>query len=248
MAKSPIATSMRGAALILADGTAELIASYAEAVGTLGAVGVALFLQVYLVRKRRPRLVTSFSNEIDGGDVGLLMREYDGGMEVYIRIKVWALKGRNSAKSTRVALLSVTRPPESDRPTLRVPDGLFKWSGSSFSESVDIAPGTWRRLDVLRYTQLAEDDRPILAPALNRPANTTEWPPSARARFEAEGEYSIDLVVSCDDSEPTFWRLKFRHAIPVQESTRAEDPSDLAARIQSVALSRLPEYRMPADG
>jgi hypothetical protein len=46
-----------------------LVASYLEAVGTIAAVVVALFLQVILVRMRRPRLHVTLSLHKEDGNV-----------------------------------------------------------------------------------------------------------------------------------------------------------------------------------
>jgi hypothetical protein len=48
--------------------TSELIASYLEAIGTISAVILALFLQVYLVWKRRPRLSLEYSAGVGSND------------------------------------------------------------------------------------------------------------------------------------------------------------------------------------
>ena len=52
------------------ESTASLVASYLEAVGTIAAVVVALFLQVFLVRIRRPELRVSAT--LDPADGGML--------------------------------------------------------------------------------------------------------------------------------------------------------------------------------
>jgi hypothetical protein len=59
-------------------------ASVAEAVGTIGAVIVALFLQYFLVRRRRPRMSVSVSLEDRHENVSTIIET----SEVWLRFKV----------------------------------------------------------------------------------------------------------------------------------------------------------------
>jgi len=216
-----------------ASSTAELIASYIGALGTVSAVVLALFLQVFLVNRRRPRLHVTLSNEIDDEDIVLL--ELDRSFAYFLRVKVWAQPKRKAANRVQGLLLSVTRPKEAgDTTTRKVPDGAFKWSGSALIDEVDIAPGTWRRLDILCYAQQRDWERPILAPAMNRPTMTTHWPPSMRSRLTDAGDYAIDFVISCDEAIPTFWRLTFR-----LEPGGALKAADLASHVKNPKIERL---------
>jgi len=123
-------------------GTAELVASYIAALGTVSAAVLALFLQVFLVNKQRPQLQLTLSDDIDDEDV--VLHELDRSFDHYLRVKVWAQPKRKSANRVRGLLVRATRPKEAgDTSTRKISDGPFKWSGSDSIENVDIAPGTW---------------------------------------------------------------------------------------------------------
>lgn len=129
------------------------------------------------------------SDVIDDEDIVLL--EMDHSFEYYLRVKIWAQQKRRSANRVRGLLFMVTRPEQAgDTSTRKASDGAFKWAGHVWAEHVDIAPGTWRRLDILRYTCMRDSGEAILAPALNRPTTTTDWPPSIRNRLTDAGVYS----------------------------------------------------------
>lgn len=218
-----------------ASSTAQLIASYIAAIGTVSAVALALFLQVFLVRKQRPQLQVTFSDDLNDEDIHLV--EFPNSFGYFLRVKVWAKPKKNAANRVQGLLLVVTRPKEaSGTSTRKISDGVFKWAGTLSLEQVDIAPGTWRRLDILRYSCIRDSGPPILAPALSKPSTTTHWPPSMRTRLTDAGTYSLDFVVSCEDASPTFWRLTFDFA-PDDES--AQSPADLANHVKKPQLKRL---------
>jgi hypothetical protein len=111
-----------------AAGTAELVASYIAALGTISAVVLALFLQVFLVGKQRPQLQVTLSDDFDDEDIVLL--EFDHSFEYYLRVKIWAQPKRRSANRVRGLLLMATRPEQAeDTLTRKVSDGAFKWTG-----------------------------------------------------------------------------------------------------------------------
>ncbi len=216
-----------------AASTAELVANYIGALGTLSAVLVALFLQVFLVSRQRPELRVTLSDEIDDEDVHLL--EGDNSFEYYLRVKVWAQPKRRAANRVQGFLLRVTRPEEAgDTSTRRVPDGTLRWAGATLTEQVDIAPGTWRRLDILRYRCVRDSGKSILTPAMNRPATRTQWPPSMRYQLTDTGTYTLDFVVSCDEAIPTFWRLTFHLG-----AGDAKSPADLASAVKNPRIERI---------
>jgi hypothetical protein len=175
----------------------------------------------------------TFSDKIDDEDVALL--EFDGSFEYYLRVKVWAQPKRKAANRAQGILLKVVRPKEAgDTSTRKVPDGVFHWAGTSTIEHLDIAPGTWRRLDILRYRCERGSKNPILIPVLNSPgytAYTAQWPPSMRNHLTDAGIYTIDFVVSCDEAVPTFWRLTFRF-----KPGSAESAADLESHLKNLEV------------
>lgn len=241
--------------MLLADGMAALVGNYLQAVGTIAAVVVALFTQVYLVNRNRPALVVTLSTDLAEEDIAVLEVEPaekagrrpngtsddDGYLECILRVKVWAMPKKRSARDTQAILLQLRRPPSRTTAISKVPDGLFKWAGASYDEKIDIPTGTWRRLDILRYRQGANDATAILAPALNKPETTVRWPPGGRTTLPHRGGYTVEFAISCDEARPTFWRLEFFLDVPEHEVPRVKDALELNDRIRDVRLKRLSE-------
>lgn len=240
---------------------------YLEAFSTLAAVVVALVLPFALTRYRRPRLTASVEQHeslertlaaqdfaVMAGEDGPQDRRVEY-LECIVRVRVDNASGKRSAVGTRALLLSVTwqERPGSEPEILAVPDCLFKWAGPSFGEDVAIPPGTFRRLDVLRYrcepNGPAERDA-ILVPALNRPRNTdhsndAHWPPSARNRLTRGGHYCVEFVVSCDEAAPVFCYFEFDFA---ETAGRPTDEKELAARITHAELEHHRSRKQPITG
>src|SRR3954454_5340140 len=83
--------------------TGELIASYLEAFGTIAAVVLALFLQVVLVRLRRPRLHVTLSLDKLDGDVAVTRAHpVESAFTVWIRLKVWNYPKKRHATNSQV--------------------------------------------------------------------------------------------------------------------------------------------------
>jgi hypothetical protein len=186
----------------LSGNTAELVASYMEAVGTVAAVLLALFLQVVLVRMRRPKVYVTLSTDVTQGDISV-----DDGHEktnCWIRCKVWVTRRTNPARNTEVFVQRIIRPPHAVN-TREVPGGTLKWSHVE-STHVTIPSGTWRRIDLLRLWMHQPASEPTLTLGL---ARTTDKEPTSRHRLEDEGPYQIDFVVAADGVDPSFWRLSF---------------------------------------
>lgn len=232
------------------------LADWLQAAGTIAAVVLALFLQVFLVWARRPKPMVWYSDDAEADDdivyfEGLDHAQY---IECYVRVRVFIGRRKKTATGMRALLLQVHRPDATDG-TLKVPDCLFKWSGPSFAEDNVVPPGTWRHLDVLRFrNELGQDGGPdgdpILTPALNRPGrgNTDEhWPPSARNRLTAAGWYAIDFVLSCDDGKATYWRLEFYFSLPEPESSN-RTAMELCNRLQGIAVDRITAPKRKRNG
>lgn len=228
--------------VLSAGNTAQLVATYIGAIGTIGAVVLALFLNVIRERLRRPRLTVSKPSTEHGDLVwfegeplkpGSGRKDY---YECYLRLRVHATAKRDTARSTRALLWKVERP-ERD-PRLEVPDYLLKWSGPSFDEAVAIPPGMFRRLDLLRYRK--DEDDMFLTPALLRDQNTgTGARPSARNRLNT-GPHILKFIVSCDGG--IGWELRFTHSPPDPEAiTSAKQLAD------SIGNWHLTQVEPPAE-
>lgn len=87
--------------------TIQAVSSIFGAVGTIGAVAVALFLQVFLVRRRRPKLSLSATQSGDDDDVALV--DWDDYL-LALRLKVHNEKGKARSAETQVLLSRVVKP------------------------------------------------------------------------------------------------------------------------------------------
>jgi hypothetical protein len=149
--RSPLVTAAWMGEPMPAKEVAELIASYMEAIGTVAAVILALFLQVVLIRLKRPRLYMTLSSSLGEEDVVIYQEQAQ--FNCWIRCKVWAAKGRRPARNAEVFVQRVIRP-DSASNTRVAPGGTLQWT-SAESVHVSIPSGTWRRVDLLRHGSMA---------------------------------------------------------------------------------------------
>lgn len=180
------------------------ISQVLAAIGTIGAVVLALFLQVVIVRRRRPELFLDFSDSLHREDV--LLMDQDADFDAYIRMKVRSKRGRRTAKNVEVLLLRLERPANAPWRGV-VPSLQLKWSDVPF-RNVDIPAGSWRRFDLVQYW--AEKNRPkrrILLPALNRPYD--RFPPSQRHHLVDTGTYSLFLAITGDEIDTKVYTVSF---------------------------------------
>jgi hypothetical protein len=247
---------------------AQDIAALIGAIGTVAAVLLALFLQVILVRLRRPVLRVEFS--ADPGDEDMEALDVENRSEYWIHAKVWNQNKRASAKNVEATLLRVKRPAEALNKRV-VPVGPLKWTELPHTR-VEIASGTWRRVDLLAYRII----RPVPSSARTAPQLRRLWDalrhdhghypsttpilmmatmtaitrpqishrqPSRRHHLDDSGYYEADFVLSCDDAEPSFWRLSFTY-LPASESPR--DALDLCSHISNIQCRRIePSQEQP---
>jgi hypothetical protein len=190
----------------VSNDTAELIASYVEAIATLLAVLLALFLQVILVRLRRPRLYVTLTTDITEEDIAI--DDDNGKLNCWIRCKVWAAPRKQPARNAEVFVQRVHRPPDAAN-TREVPGGALMWSHQEATQ-VSIPAGTWRRVDLLRYWIHEPASEPTVTLGLARTADRPPWSRGHRLD-EDEGVYQVDFVVAADDVDPSFWRLQYTY-------------------------------------
>ena len=214
--------------IILAD-TADLVASYISAISTLIAVILALFLQVILVRLRRPGLFVTFSDEPASTD--LTSVESVDKSDYWIHVKVWNRKGRSAARNAEAFVIRVIRP-ESSPNEGNVPATPLGWCHLK-DPQIDIPSGIYRSLDVVRYCkERTESSDTYLICAW--PGRRT-WPPRERDRLTGPGCYEVHFAITCDEAEPSFWCLSFTFA-----PCTAQSAMELGQQISDIRLRELP--------
>jgi hypothetical protein len=190
-------------------GTMEAISGVANlfsAIGTVGAVVVALFLQHFNIRRARPRLSLGFSDELYDEDVVLVDLDNPN---LFIRLKVWADRGRDVARNVQVLLLRIDRPVNT-APTPAVPSRNLKWADTP-NEKLDVPAGIWRRVDFLNlWADKTAPDAHSLLPMLYQ--YDEQWPPNSRHFLRDPGTYRATLAVVADNADSTFWAVDFHYA------------------------------------
>lgn len=202
-----------------------MIANYLEAFGTISAVLVALFTQVVRERLKRPRLTMRLSTDRQDEDF-VFIHLPDGGLEYWIRLRVYAKPRRRTAREVQVFLTKLRRP----RNSVVVPSGSMIWS-SIGPNSQTLPPGLWRRLDILRYN-IAGDGTRFLALALGL---FEKNPSDVQVRLDDPGVYELDFSLSADDVESSHWRLRFTH-VPNAE---ARDEQEVQMLVRDITLVRV---------
>lgn len=209
--------------------TIQAISSIFEAVGTVGAVIVALFLQIYRVWRRKPSLSLTFDPSASDDDIALV--DWDDYL-MALRVKVHNAKGKATSLGTQVVLERVVMPPQEKGNSIQSRN--MAWSDDVPGDTVSIPSGTWRRADIcLIIVNRPDEDSYIFTPGLKR--YDTTWPPSRRWRLTASGRYSFQLMVSGDNCDATRWSISFDHHRPNEVS----EISQLRSIIRNVEIERL---------
>jgi hypothetical protein len=211
-----------------------VIAEIFSAIGTVGAVVVALFLQHFNVRRARPKLSLEFSAQLFDEDMALVDLDHPN---LFIRLKVWTERGRDVARNAQVLLLRIDRPVDNS-PAPVVPSRNLKWADTP-SEKLDIPAGIWRRVDFLNLWVDKDAEEPhCLLPLLYR--YDEPWPPHPRHFLRDPGTYRATLAVIADNADSTFWSVTFEYApAPVT------DLHDLCSQLQVTDVRLVPEAARP---
>lgn len=127
------------------------LVNWVSALGTLGALAVALALGLGLAEwLRRPKLNLEFS--LDHSSDRVVTATMGGWPMAFVRARV-ANSGRSSAKNVSVSLLSVEDWLDTHRAWVRRKPELdgraLAWSNVAHTEPVDIPPGVERLLDLV---------------------------------------------------------------------------------------------------
>jgi hypothetical protein len=204
-----------------------VLAEIFGAVGTIGAVVVALFLQYFNIRRARPKLSLEFSDHLHDEDLALVDLAHPS---LFLRLKVRAHAGKDVARNVQVLLLRLDRPTRTLPPPV-VPSRNLKWADTP-NEKLDIPPGIWRRFDFLNlWVEPPTAAGHCLAPMLYQ--YDEPWPPHPRHFLRDPGRYRMALAVVADNTDSTFWQVDVDYAPgPVEEI------ADLCQQLRVVAVAR----------
>jgi hypothetical protein len=131
------------------------------AIGTVGAVAYALFRDLFVVPRRRPKLDLRFDR---GGNDQVVVGTAAGFDSAVVRLRVTNEKGKDTADDLVVMVTEVRRPEDSENATAEIrPIGVpLTWSGSSPPSAMgSVHPGSGRHIDVLHVDWPARDEAEI---------------------------------------------------------------------------------------
>jgi hypothetical protein len=204
------------------------IAAWLQGVGTVAAVIVALFLELFLVWWRRPRFNLEVSPDPRDRDLTMATRPQDAHHVCWLRGRVYVVDGKKPALNTEVIVQDWRSPGDQDVPFAH--GNTLRWANSD-SEVVRIAPGTWRRVDLLTWVaSIDEHGMPILWIALQR---ARHYPPRPWYHLIEAGSYELDLVIVADDAMASRWCLRFTYSPAAVETL-----DDLRRSIQNIQVVR----------
>lgn len=211
----------------IAGSAVQAVASVGEAVGTISAVVVALFLQLFRVRRRAPDLSLLFSPAQEAGDRVLVA---EGNLALYVRLRVSNAPKKDMARNVEILLLHVGYPPGSVLPGV-MPSRNLAWADVP-DQRLSIPSNVYRRVDFLNlWTSAASPGTPQLTPSLAQHNDT--WPPADRQLLTAPGLYDITLAITAENCDATYWSVKFQFS-PQPVSSVGE----LAPIVSDLSISR----------
>jgi hypothetical protein len=128
------------------------------AIGTVGAVAYALFRDLFVVPRRRPKLDLRFEH---AGNDQVVVETAGGFDAAYVRLRVANGAGKDTADDVVVIVTEVRRLEDSERALAQTkPIGLpLTWSGSNPPLTVaSVHPGSERHIDLLHVDWPAGDE------------------------------------------------------------------------------------------
>jgi len=186
-------------------------ATVAVAIGTIGTVVYALFRDVFVTPRRRPRLEVLF----DKAGTDQVVVAMDGGMEAaYVRLRVANAARKDTADDVVVIVTEVRRTEDTETATAEVrPIGLpLTWSGSNPPLTVaSVHPGSERHVDLVYVDWPARDETDIAREwSGTEPARLAVTPRPAGDRDCLEsGSYEVSVEVRARNADA------IRYAVPV---------------------------------
>lgn len=180
------------------------------AIGTVGAVAYALFRDLFLVPRRRPRLSLRF--DATGNDQFVVATA--GGLDAYVRLRLANGAGKDTADDVVVMVTEVRRLEDHGKTLAEAtPLGLpLTWSGSIPPLTVaSVHPGSERHIDLLHVNWPARDEIDIGQKwSETIPVRLDLQPKPASGQDSLDpGTYEISVEVRARNADAT------RYAIPV---------------------------------
>lgn len=176
------------------------------AVGTISAVAYALFRDLVVTPRRRPKLDLRFDR---GGNDQVVVATDEGFEAACVRLRVANQGGRDTADDVVVMVTGLRRVEGSETRPIGLP---LAWSGSRPPLTVaSVHPGSERHIDLLHVGWPAEDELEIAHKwSENTPAQLDLTPkPSGGLGVLEAGSYEIAVEVRARNADA------IRYAIPV---------------------------------
>ena len=133
-------------------------ATVAVAIGTVGTVVYALFRDVFVTPRRRPKLDLRFDH---GGNDQVIVGTTAGWEAAYVRLRVTNRNGKDTADDVVAMVTELRRLADSDTTIAEArPIGLpLTWSGSSPPRTLaSVHPGSERHIDLLHVDWPGRDE------------------------------------------------------------------------------------------
>jgi hypothetical protein len=178
-------------------------ATVAVAIGTIGAVLYALFRDLFVTPRRRPKLELRFDRT---GNDQVILGTARGVDAAYVRLRVANEQGKDTADDVVVMVTELRRPADSD-PTMAeaTPVGLpLTWSGSNPPLTVaSVHPGSERHVDLLHADSPGRDEIDIeRKPSGTSPLQLDLTPKPAGGQDVLEsGVYEISVEVRARNAD-----------------------------------------------
>jgi hypothetical protein len=207
-------------------------ATVAVAIGTIGAVAYALFRDLFVTPRRRPKLDLRFDKT---GNDQVIVATAAGFDAAYVRLRVANRNGKDTADDVVVMLTELRHVADSEITTSETqPIGLpLTWSGSSPSRTVaSVHPGSERHIDLLHVDWPARDEIDIgrnWSEAVPLQLDLTPTPTGGRDVLPS-GTYEISVEVRARNADairyaiPVFWDGKWSGKAAMWDHLRVEPP------------------------
>jgi hypothetical protein len=216
---------------LILGSTVDTWATIAVAVGTLGAVLYALFRDLFVTPRRRPKLNLRFDRS---GNDQIIVGTAGGDEAAYVRLRVANQRGRDTADEVVVVVTELRRLDSESASTEVRPIGLpLTWSGTTPPLTVAaVHPGSGRHVDLLHVDwpgreeiDIAKkwtDTMPVQLDLTPRPAGGQDLLHS--------GAYELSVEVRARNADaicyvvPVFWDGKWSGKAAMWDHLRVEPP------------------------
>jgi hypothetical protein len=194
-------------------------ATVAVAIGTIGAVAYALFRDLVVSPRRRPKLELRFDR---AGNDQVIVGTAGGSDAAYVRLRVANRKGKDTADDVVVMVTEVQPADSEDARPIHLP---LTWSGTNPPLTVSaLHPGSARHIDVL-HVELSGDDEaeaPLQLDLNPKPAGGQE--------ILEPGAYQISIEIRARNADalryviPIAWDGKWSDRAAMWDHLRVEPP------------------------